>query len=143
MTYRSSLFGAAALALATLTLISSASAQVVRRSSGDGADAMAEPFGMSPGEENQPMSGSTRDANGNRVIVNGMYVGDQYSSTSDPLTYGVSNGMTGASTNTTAVGNLLNVNVAGNYNTVIINSDQQNSGNQTAIVNGGKTESKP
>ncbi len=140
MTYRSSLLGAAALWLAALTLISSASAQVVRRSTGDGADVMARPYGTSPGQENAPISGSTRDANGNRVIVNGMYVGDQYSqSSSDLLTYGVGRSRTGASggTTATAVGNMLNVNVVGNNNTVIVNSDQENEGDQSVILNGG------
>ena len=138
MTVRAFILSAAAIAVASLTLISPASAQTVRRSSGDGADAMARPYGTSPGEENQPMTGSTRDTNGNRVIVDGQYVGDQYRRTSeDLLTYGVGRGSTGASTNATAVGNMLNVTVLGNNNTVIVNSDQQNSGNQSVVLNGG------
>ncbi|MFO1238450.1 MAG: holdfast anchoring protein HfaA [Alphaproteobacteria bacterium] len=124
-------------AAAALTLISPVSALTVRRSSGDGADVMARPYGTAPGEENQPMTGSTRDANGNRVIVNGSYVDDTYSSESGGLHYGVSRGTTGASTNATAVGNLLNVVVSGKYNTVIVNSTQDNSGDQTVILNGG------
>jgi holdfast attachment protein HfaA len=97
---------------------------------------MARPYGTTAGQENQPMSGSTRDANGNRVIVNGMYVDNSYSST-DGLTYGVSRGTTGASTNASAIGNSLNVVVGGKYNTVIVNSTQDNSGDQTVILNGG------
>ena len=136
MSFRSAALSGLFVAVATLTLISPASAQTVRRSSGDGADAMARPYGTTAGEENQPMTGSTRDANGNRVIVNGMYVGGSYSS-SDGLTYGVSRGTTGASTNATAIGNSLNVVVSGKYNTVIVNSTQENSGDQTVVLNGG------
>ena len=136
MTNRSAVLSVLLLAATSLTLISPASAQTVRRSSGDGADVMARPYGTTAGEENQPMSGSTRDANGNRVIVNGMYVDNSYSS-SDGLTYGVSRGTTGASTNASAIGNSLNVVVAGSYNTVIVNSTQDNSGDQTVVLNGG------
>lgn len=142
MTTRIRLIGYASAALAALTLISSASAQVVRRDSGDWANSMEQPYGTTPGQENQPITGSTRDANGNRVIVNGMYQG-MSSAANDPITYGVGNGMTGASSNATAVGNLLNVQVTGNYNTVIVHSDQQNTGSQTAVANGTTQESKP
>ena len=83
------------------------------------------------------MTGSTRDANGNRVIVHGMFTDNTYSSSTGGLSYGVSRGMTGASTNATAVGNLLNVVVSGRYNTVIVNSSQDNTGDQTVILNGG------
>lgn len=136
MTIRSTVLSSLLLAAAALTLISPASAQTVRRTSGDGADVMARPYGTTAGQENQPMTGSTRDANGNRVIVNGMYADSTYSS-SDGLTYGVSRGMTGASTNASAIGNSLNVIVAGNYNTVIVTANQENSGDQTVVLNGG------
>jgi holdfast attachment protein HfaA len=101
---------------------------------------MARPYGTSPGDENRPaQSGSMRDANGNMVIVDGRVVGAHYSEASpDALTYGVGRGSaTGASTNATAVGNLLNVNVTGNNNTVIVTSEQTNNGTQTVILNGG------
>lgn len=129
-------FAVALAAAAALTAFSSAHAQTVRRTAGDGADLMARPYGTTPGQENRPINGSTRDANGNRVIVNGEYVGSAYSS--GALNNGVGSGMTGASTNVTAVGNLLNVLVSGNNNTVIVNSEQENSGDTTAIVNGGR-----
>jgi hypothetical protein len=69
-----------------------------------------------------------------------MYTDSTYSSTSQQgLTYGVGRGSTGAGTGSsgTAIGNSLNVVVAGRYNTVIINSTQENSGDQTVILNGG------
>ncbi len=114
MLYRSATLFVVAATLAALTVISPASAQTVRRTSGDGADSMARPYGTSPGQENAPMAGSTRDANGNRVIVNGVYAGSSYTS-QDGLTYGVGR----------------------NYNTVIVTADQNNSGDQTVVLNGG------
>jgi holdfast attachment protein HfaA len=137
MNYRNRILTLAALATFALTVISPASAQTVRRSSGDGADTMARPYGTAPGQENAPMEGSTRDANGNRVIVNGVYAGSSYSS-QEGLTYGVGRSASGAGTATgTAIGNNLNVLVNGSYNTVIVTADQQNSGNQTVVLNGG------
>lgn len=135
MTARS-IVSTSAVALTALTLVSPASAQVVRRSSGDGADVMARPYGTTPGEENQPMTGSTRDANGNRVIVNGMYVNDAYSS-QDGLTYGVGRRSSSSGVNASVIGNSLNVVVQGSNNVVVVNSKQDNSGNQTVILNGG------
>ncbi len=83
------------------------------------------------------MEGSTRDANGNRVIVNGVYAGSSFSS-QEGLIYGVGRGTSGAGTATgTAIGNNLNVVVSGNYNTVIVTADQNNSGDQTVVLNGG------
>lgn len=134
---RNRLLSLAAVAAVAVTVISPASAQTVRRSSGDGADTMARPYGTTPGQENEPMTGSTRDASGNRVIVNGMYVDSSYSS-SDGLTYGVGRSSSGAGTMTgTAIGNNLNVTVSGSYNTVIVTADQNNSGDQTVVLNGG------
>ncbi len=137
MTYRTSLLALLAAAVAMVTVISPASAQTYRRSTGDGADTMARPYGTTPGQENQPMVGSTRDANGNRVIVNGVYAGSSYTN-QDGLTYGVGRNSAGAGSATgTAIGNSLNVIVGGNYNTVIVTADQNNSGDQTVILNGG------
>jgi len=137
MQYRSAVTALVATTAVALTLISSASAQTVRRTSGDGADVMARPYGTTPGQENAPMTGSTRDANGNRVIVNGVYAGSSFTN-QDGLTYGVGRNSSGAGSATgTAIGNSLNVVVAGSYNTVIVTADQDNSGDQTVILNGG------
>jgi len=137
MKTRTRLLSLAAIAAVAVTFISPASAQAVRRSSGDGADVMARPYGTTPGQENAPIEGSTRDANGNRVIVNGVYAGSSYTS-QEGLTYGVGRSSSGAGTATgTAIGNNLNVVVSGNYNTVIVTADQNNSGDQTVVLNGG------
>ncbi len=110
------------------------SAQSVRRTSGDGADLMSRPYGTSPGEENRPVDGSTRDANGNRVIVNGQYAQGGVFQRREGMTGGV--GRTGAGVQGTAIGNALNVVVSGRYNTVIVTAEQVNNGDQTVVLNG-------
>jgi holdfast attachment protein HfaA len=81
-------------------------------------------------------TGSTRDQNGNRLIVDGIIQAgaSAYSRQSG----GVSQGYSGAGgqgstiAGSTAIGNNLNVVVQGSHNTVIVNSRQTNSGNVTA-----------
>ena len=86
------------------------------------------------------VSGSTRDANGNRLIVDGiMQLGaSSYSRvTGGYSSYGgvgcdaCGNG-TSVIGGSTAIGNNLNVVVQGNHNTVIVNSRQINNGDVTA-----------
>lgn len=85
----------------------------------------------------RPQTGSTRDENGNRLIVDGIIQAgaNSYSSASG----GVSSSFSGVGGNggtaiggSTAIGNSLNVVVQGNHNTVIVNSRQINNGNVTA-----------
>ena len=93
----------------------------------------------------QNQTGSTRDANGNRLIVDGIIQAG--ASSYNSRTSGVSSSYSGiGSTNgnglniggATATGNSLNVVVQGNRNTVIVNSRQINNGNITAgtVLNG-------
>jgi holdfast attachment protein HfaA len=86
----------------------------------------------------RPVTGSTRDPNGNRLIVNGIIqtgVG-AYSSSSGGGSASGSWGLGGNGRTTiggsTAIGNQLNVVVQGNNNTVIVNSTQTNTGNVRA-----------
>jgi holdfast attachment protein HfaA len=88
----------------------------------------------------RPQTGSTRDANGNRLIVDGLIQAgaSAYSSSSAGASSSYSgvggsgfNGIAGS----TAIGNNLNVVVQGNWNTVIVNSSQINNGNVTAGTN--------
>lgn len=122
----------AAIALAALTLPGVAFAQSVGSS---GMGSYSAGYGGSRYTTAQPQSGSTRDANGNRLIVNGIIQSgaSAYSSTTGGVGYAGSasgNGQTiGGST---AIGNSLNVVVQGNHNTVIVNSTQVNNGNVTA-----------
>ena len=85
----------------------------------------------------RPQTGSTRDQNGNRLIVDGIIQAgaSSYSRASG----GVSSSFSGAGSNngtaiggSTAIGNSLNVVVQGNHNTVIVNSTQVNNGDVTA-----------
>ncbi len=85
----------------------------------------------------RPQTGSTRDANGNRLIVDGIIQAG--ASTYSSATGGVSASFTGAGGSggsaiggSTAIGNSLNVVVQGNRNTVIVNSRQVNNGDVTA-----------
>lgn len=90
-------------------------------------------YGGSRYTTSRPQTGSTRDANGNRLIVNGVIQAgaSSYASASG----GVSSSFSGAGTSggsaiggSTAIGNNLNVVVQGNHNTVIVNSSQVNNG---------------
>lgn len=86
----------------------------------------------------RPQTGSTRDENGNRLIVNGIIQSgaSAYSSQSGGVSssWGGVGGGSGGSTigGSTAIGNNLNVVVQGNHNVVIVNSSQVNNGNVTA-----------
>ncbi|MDQ8029043.1 MAG: holdfast anchoring protein HfaA [Brevundimonas sp.] len=123
---------AASVALAALVIPAAASAQSAGSSNMGGYTAG---YGGSRYTTAQPQTGSTRDANGNRLIVNGIIQSgaSAYSSTSGGVGYvgsGSRNGQTiGGST---AIGNSLNVVVQGNHNTVIVNSSQVNNGNVSA-----------
>ena len=86
-------------------------------------------FGLGSGAENQAATGQVRDANGNLTIVNGVMTG-----TSVSRQEGISQTGAGVGSSATAIGNTLNVNVLGNWNTVIIDSMQTNNGDQNANV---------
>jgi holdfast attachment protein HfaA len=89
--------------------------------------------GFGATSQNTPSDYSMRDANGNLTIVNGQVTSSSYSSGAGTATAGV--GMAGtAYGQALAIGNSLNVVVAGNHNTTIIDAKQTNSGNQTAVT---------
>jgi len=80
---------------------------------------------------------STRDAGGNRLIVDGIIQAgaSAWSSASGGVSSSFSGaGGTGGTTigGSTAIGNSLNVVVQGNHNTVVVNSSQVNNGDVTA-----------
>ena len=100
------------------------------------------PYGKSYNDFNQPFDARTRDANGNRTIVNGrMFLGSQSN-----LSFGLGGGFFGSGSTSTsgvggygsagAIGNQLNVVTMGSWNTVIIDSTQINNGNQTVNLSG-------
>ena len=101
-------------------------------------------WGRYPGQENGPIDVSTRDALGNRIIVDGIiqdgssnseYV--QTDSTGAGDVFAGSGGRTDSRwSSATAIGNNLQVITQGNYNTVIVNSTQINNGDVTAKTDG-------
>jgi len=98
-------------------------------------------YGRSSGQENRMVEYSTRDANGNRVIVDGVMLtgSDQsvYSSSRSSGSLDAYSGVGGVGgyAGSTAIGNNLTVITQGNNNTVIVNSSQVNNGNVTAGSN--------
>ena len=95
------------------------------------------PWGFGYGEETRAYDPGTRDANGNRAIINGRIQTGDVSSLSFGLNTGWGathgSGMIGTGG---AVGNQLNVSVQGNNNTIIVDSTQINNGDQTVYLNG-------
>lgn len=123
----------AALALSIAAL--PAFAQV---SSSNGMAQFQNGYGGARHAVNSAQTGSTRDENGNRLIVDGIIQagasaysrqsGGVFQSYSGGVGHGQGTTIAGA----TAIGNNLNVVVQGSHNTVIVNSRQTNSGNVTA-----------
>lgn len=103
-------------------------------------------YGASRYTTARPSNGSTRDTNGNRLVVDGIIQSgaSSYSSGSGSASAGATAGQNasqgGASAigGATAIGNSLNVVVQGNRNTVVVNSNQTNNGNVSAgtVLNG-------
>ena len=134
----------ATLAGSALLILGAPAAQA--QSSGSaGAGAFQAGYGGSRYTTQQAQTGSTRDANGNRLIVDGIIQSGASSYASSSA--GVSSSYSGAGSSSnggtiiggaTAIGNSLNVVVQGNHNTVIVNSRQTNSGNINAgtVLNG-------
>lgn len=94
-------------------------------------------YGRGPGTENMPVDVDTRDARGNRLIVDGLI-----QETDEDGTWSRRDGRGAAyGSGATAIGNNLVVVTQGDWNTVIVNSTQTNNGNVTAnsqgsVING-------
>ena len=134
MTVRTKALPAFALSAALLLLPAVAAAQSAGSS---GMSSYQAGYGGARYSTARPQSGSTRDANGNRLIVDGIIQAGASSYSS--ATGGVSSSFSGVGGNggmaiggSTAIGNSLNVVVQGNHNTVIVNSTQVNNGAVTA-----------
>ena len=89
-------------------------------------------FGMGWDSFDRPIEMSTRDSNGNRLIVNGRTMSET------TLSGGLGDGLGAGVGSSQAVGNQLNVVTQGNWNTVIIDSTQINNGDISAVTQGGK-----
>lgn len=110
------------IALAAAALASPAYADDPIASAGD----VVRAFGMGWESFDSPINPATRDADGNRVIVNGRM---QIEGT---LTGGLQDGFATGIGSAQAIGNQLNVVTQGNYNTVIVDSTQINNGDISA-----------
>jgi holdfast attachment protein HfaA len=104
-----------------------------------GAARFQQGYGAARNMTNSATTGSTRDANGNRLIVNGIIQSgaSSYSSQSGGVASAYAGAGSSSNTGTTiggstAVGNQLNVVVQGSWNTVIVNSKQTNNGDVNA-----------
>lgn len=89
-------------------------------------------YGRAPGQENRITDYGTRDANGNRVVVDGLILSGEDQSAFASASAGVSSSVSGVGGGGTAIGNNLVVVTQGNYNTVIVSSSQVNNGDVTA-----------
>lgn len=122
----------AGLAIAGALTVSGAQAQQMTTNSAD----FNAGWGRYAGSENHPVDVSTRDANGNRVIVDGLILtGEDQSSFS--RSWGSADAYAGvgsSSGGSSAIGNNLVVVTQGNYNTVIVDSTQINNGDVSAGV---------
>ncbi len=86
---------------------------------------------------NTPANFSLRDQNGNLTMVDGQITSSNFSSNTGAQSAGAGVGTGGAGTTygqAMAIGNQLQVQVIGFNNTVIVDSQQTNTGNQTATV---------
>lgn len=118
-------------AVAALSLAGSAAAQSMSTNSAS----FNAGYGRTAGQENRAVDVGTRDANGNRVIVDGIILhGEDQSSFASAGAGGAIDTFAGvgASGSSQAIGNNLVVITQGNYNTVIVNSQQTNTGNVSA-----------
>jgi holdfast attachment protein HfaA len=130
---RKSLLGFAALAACAVAAPAAAQTMDANSASFNGG------WGRYPGQENHAIDVSTRDQNGNRIIVDGV-IQDGSEDSTYTETSGAGTTYSGAGSrrgrgrggNATAIGNNLQVITQGNYNTVIVNSTQINNGNVTA-----------
>jgi len=124
-------FTIAALCLMGSGLASLASAQSMNTSSAS----YQRGYGLVRNQLQSAIDPSTRDANGNRIILDGsLLTGSDNSVFSYSQTHGAGDSYSGAGAvgGATAIGNNLQVIVNGSYNTVIVNSTQINNGNVTA-----------
>ena len=110
-------------------------------------DEFQQPIGFGFGEEQLAFDPGTRDANGNRLIVDGRIItGEDLSTFSSGTLATGGQSLSGAGFlnqsfgQSTAIGNQLNVITQGSFNTIIVDSTQTNNGNQTAIAGNDTSE---
>src|SRR5271156_2672199 len=114
-----------ALTLAVAGVLTAGAAQA-----GDWSNSAS--YNGSSTSQNAASNFSLRDANGNLTVVDGQFTSATTSQASGGATPG---GVGMGGSYATAIGNSLNVVTVGNNNTVVVNSAQTNTGNQTATAN--------
>ncbi|MGV3577790.1 holdfast anchoring protein HfaA [Brevundimonas sp.] len=125
------------IALTAVAFAAVALPAVAQNSGSAGLSTFQNGYGGARQSVGTAQTGSTRDANGNRLIVDGIIQAgaSAYSRQSGGVSQSYSGaGASGAGTiaGSTAIGNNLNVVVQGSHNTVIVNSRQINTGNVSA-----------
>jgi holdfast attachment protein HfaA len=133
--------GVAAVLLASAAALAFGGAAAAQSASSSASQFKYGFGGTGPGTLSQGVDVTTRDANGNKVIVDGVtQIGSDQSIFSHRSVGGAFDSFAGAGGlgAGTAIGNSLNVTVQGNYNTVLVNSTQINNGNINAstVLNG-------
>jgi holdfast attachment protein HfaA len=120
-------------AIGLATMLAALTASAASAQSNNGAAFNAGYGRSSTSATNYGVNAGTRDASGNRIIIDGIIQGglDQssISRTSADASTGVGYG------GSTAIGNNLTVITQGNWNTVIVNSTQTNTGDVSATTN--------
>ncbi|MBI1339947.1 holdfast attachment protein HfaA [bacterium] len=115
-----------------VALLASPSYAQAARASGE----FERPYGFGFGEESQPYDANTRDAYGNRVVVDGVIQTGADQSTLSFGLAGASQALSGSAYSGQAIGNQVNVITQGSFNTVVVTANQTNTGDQTSILNG-------
>jgi holdfast attachment protein HfaA len=132
---------AAAALLSVLAVAGAAQAQTMSTNSAS----FNAGYGRTAGQENQAVNVDTTDANGNFVAINGLIQANSSSifAGATARLSGAADSFSGAGEvggSASAIGNNLNVVVDGNDNTVIVTSQQTNTGNVSASTS---TNGKP
>ena len=91
-------------------------------------------YGRTAGQENQAVNVQLTDANGNLTVQNGLIKNSATGSVFSSSSAGVETNFSGAGGSSSAIGNNLTVVTQGNYNTVIVNATQTNTGAVTATT---------
>lgn len=151
--FRRSFASTAGLAILGLCIAAPQSfAQSARNRAPQSTFEFERPTGFNFGDEEGAIDVSTRDADGNRVIIDGLIVpnGDpsslpvpidralgRTSGFANSSVFGTGGGIFGSGSGSgQAIGNQLNIITNGSYNTVIVDSTQINNGNQKVVLNG-------
>ncbi len=118
------------IAFPCLAALALASATPAFAQAAESVGAFERGYGMDNDSWDQPINPSTRDENGNRLVVDGRIMNQS------TLFGGLGDGGAGDSLSGTAVGNQLVVVTQGSWNTVIVDSTQINNGDQSVVLNG-------